>query len=141
MPVALDPSEVYRYVISTDRSKPEEKRPTLLFHYPTLREARKIANLFDQSDRAKSTDESVQLRCDAVRVILVGWENFTDRDGTPIPYDPNELDAILTDTDITELHARLLGDMALSEREKKVSALSAPTNTASSAPDAAPANA
>ena len=43
MPVALDPSEIYRYVLSTDRAKAESQRPTLLFHFPTGREQRQIA--------------------------------------------------------------------------------------------------
>jgi hypothetical protein len=133
MPIALDTAEIFRYVFSTDREKPKEVQPTLLFHYPTCREVRKIANLFEQSDKAQSIDEAIKLRCDAIKVILAGWEHFTDRAGNVIPYDPNELDSILTDTDFTELNAKLIKSMSASELEKKAFALYPPSKQESSA--------
>jgi hypothetical protein len=132
MPVALDSNEIHQYVISTDRSKPTEEQPTLLFHFPTCREARQIANKFDASDKAKTVDESFQIRCDAVRIILCGWHNFKNRDGNEITYDPKELDAVLTDNDLTELNVRLLKDMSATEIEKKRSVLFPQSSTASS---------
>ena len=131
MPVALDSNEIYRYVLSTDRGK--EKPPTLLFYYPTCRETRQIANLFDQSDKASGVDEMINLSCDAIRIILCGWENVTTRDGTTVSYQPENVDAILTESDITEVRANLLRDMGQSEVEKKVRAFSVQSSSGQSA--------
>jgi hypothetical protein len=142
MPFALDATEIFEYVISTDRTKPKEQRPALLFHYPTCREARQIARAFDEADKAEDVEQSIKMRCDAIRLILCGWKHFVHRNGNPVAYDPAQLDTILTDTDITELHQILLKDMSLSEIEKKRAALSMQSGTAAnSAKDATPANA
>jgi hypothetical protein len=136
MPVGLDPTETYRYVISTDRSKPEGERPALIFHFPTCREVRKIGNLLDESEKAATLDEGISKRCEAIRVILVGWEHFKDRQGNLIPYNPDELDNVLSDADFTELNARLLTEMSASELEKKRYALFPQSSTGSSAQSA-----
>jgi hypothetical protein len=141
MPVGIDPSEIYPYVISTDRSKPKEEQPTLLFYYPTCSEVRQIANKFDASNTAATVDESIKLRCDAMRIILCDWKNFKRRNGDPFPYDPTKLDEILTDTDFTELKARLIANMSASEIEKKRSVLFAPSKPDNSANDAPTASA
>jgi hypothetical protein len=133
MPVGLDPTETYRYVISTDRTKPEGEQPALIFHYPTCRETRKIANLLDESERATTLDEGITKRCEAIRVILVGWEHFNDRKGNAILYNPDELDDVLSDADFTELNARLLTEMSASELEKKRYALFPQSSSESSA--------
>jgi hypothetical protein len=139
MPIALDTNEKYRYVLSTDRSKPADKQPALIFHYPTCREVRQIANKFDEAEAAKTVGEGIDMRCEAIKIILCGWENFTDRDGSPIPYDPAKIDEVLSDTDFTELNARLLREMSMSEVEKKRHAFSMLSTSANSAPNAATA--
>ena len=58
MPVALDPNEIFPYVILTDRAKPTEEQPTLLFHFPTVTETRRIANAFDAASAAFVTSFS-----------------------------------------------------------------------------------
>ena len=50
--IALDPNEKYKYVFSTDREKPVDQQPALIFHFPTCREVRQIANLFDEAEKA-----------------------------------------------------------------------------------------
>ena len=72
-----------------------------------------------------------------MRVILVGWENFTDREGRPIPFNAEMLDAVLSNQDLSELELRLLHEMAMGELDKKKFALSAQSNSAGSAPSAA----
>ncbi|MDP9175613.1 MAG: hypothetical protein M3O30_17355 [Planctomycetota bacterium] len=136
MPVGIDPNEKYSYVISTDRAKPPELQPKLIFHYATGREQRRVGEMFDAAGEAKTLEESFSLRADAVRVLLVGWEKFTDRQGNPIPYDPASLDAVLSDTDLSELDACLLKDMSLSELDKKKFVLFARSSSASSAANA-----
>jgi hypothetical protein len=130
MPIALDTNEIFRYVFSTDRGR--DKPPTLLFRYPTARQTREIANLFDQSDKAATPDESLALMEKAVKVILAGSENMPA--GEPGDY--------LSDTDFSELRGRLLKEMSANELEKKVSAfsrLSTLENSAKSATVDAPA--
>ncbi len=136
MPVGLDPQETFDYVISTDRAKEEKLRPTLIFHYPTAREQRKVAHLFDSAAEARTVEESFMRRADAVRVLLVGWNNFRDRHGNDIPFDPDELEAVLSDHDMTELDARLLNDLSLSELDKKKFVLFARSSSENSAANA-----
>jgi hypothetical protein len=108
-------------VFSTDRNKPNP--PTLLFHYPTCAELRDIGIAFDAARKEPSLTESIKLRADAIRTILAGWENVRNRTGHIVPFNPADLETILTDTDFTELDARMLRDMANCELEKKRSAL------------------
>ena len=154
--IAFDPAEKYRYVISTDRNKPVEEQPVLLFHYPTCREQRKVASLFDEAfdtrkivldpkatDVAKrgAADKELSLRCEALQVLLCGWTNIKDRSGQPIPYDASKLDEILSACDFDELEARLIQELRNFELEKKVSAFTAQSKQASSAPSATAASA
>src|ERR1700755_2979090 len=113
--IALDTNEKHRYIFSTDRNKSASEQPALCFHYPTCREVRQIANLFDDADKQPTVDAQMVMRLDAIRVILCGWENVKDRKGKPVPYDPQNLESILTDTDITELQSNLLREMAATE--------------------------
>lgn len=140
MPFALDTNEVYRFVFSTDRNKPEGEQPTLLFRYPSCREQRQIGTLFDSASVATTFEDRDKARCDAVQIILVGWEQFT-KNGKPLAYDPTQLDSVLTDTDFDELESHLLRQMTLSELEKKASALSVLSKRESSATSAVAANA
>ena len=134
MPVALDPNETYDYVILTDRQR--ENPPTLVFRFATCREQRKIAMLFDESDKADDVDASMELRCEAVGILLLNWRNFFDREGQPVPFNAEMLDSILSDNDLTELDGRLLKELSVSEMDKKKFALSALSNLAGSAKDA-----
>jgi len=135
MPVALDPNEKYSYVLSTDRACGEHA-PTLVFHFPTCREQARIAELFDAAEKTQTVRESLTLRCDAVRMILVDWRNLVDRQGKPIAYDPETLEDVLSDNDLTELQARLLREMSMAEWDKKKSVLLSQSNSAPSAPGA-----
>ena len=142
MPIALDPNETFCYVLSTDRLKPEEERPTLVFYFPTAREVRQIGRAFERAMKdTKNVEEWIEERCNALRIILADWKNFRARDGQPVAFDPEMLDAVLSDGDLTELEARLLKEMALAETDKKKFARSALLNLADSAPPVAAGNA
>lgn len=134
MPAALDTSEIYRYVISTDRAKDE--KPTLLFHYPSCREQRKIMNLFDAADAAPTIDEMLLKTVDAIKIVLIGWENVFDREGKAVPFNVDEVDAVLSEIEFSELRHRLFREMSLNELEKKRAAFSAQYNLESSAKNA-----
>jgi hypothetical protein len=136
MPVAFDSTQTFRYVISTDRDKPEAERPSLIFHYPTCRETVLIANKFDEVENSKSVEESIKIRCDAIRIILCGWENFRDRKGDLWPYNPSQLDSVLTIMDFEELELKLINASMFAEAEKKRRVLWPQSPTASSAPPA-----
>lgn len=133
MPLAIDTAEVFAYVFSTDRAK--ENPPALLFNFPSCREAREIANLFDKAQSAATVDEFYALRLAAVQVKLIGWRGF------PVPYAPDAVSSVLSDGDMTELQARLLKEMLATEVEKKASAFFALSNLVASAPAVAPENA
>ncbi len=138
MPIALDPNETFCYVLSTDRLKPEEERPTLVFYFPTAREVRQIGRAFEHAMKdTKNVEQWIEERCNALRIILADWQNFRARDGQPVAFDPEMLDAVLSDGDLTELEARLLKEMGFAEADKKKFARSALSSSAGSAPNAA----
>lgn len=141
MAVAIDPNQTHRYVICTDRTKPIEEQRALVFYFPTAREQRQIARLFDESGEKGNAEKSMELHCQAVKLILAGWENFRDRQGELVPFDPSNLDAILSDNDLIELNARLLKELSASEMDKKKFALSLLFSSASSAASATGAGA
>jgi hypothetical protein len=124
MPSATDTNEIFRYVLTNDRHKPKDQQPTFLFHYLTVREEQDFFIAFDNAAAESSISGSMKMRCDAVRSFLAGWENFKDRKGKPVPFDPNKLEEVVSDTDLTEFHQLLIGDMKRMELEKKRSALS-----------------
>lgn len=133
MPIALDPKQTFDFSFATDREKPESERPTLVFHFATCRETAQIAEAFEAADHVKTVAESVAMRCDAMRLILAGWRNFTDRCGRAVPYDSAKLETIVSDVDLADLNLNLFRKMSTAEIAKKKSAYSSQSSLGSSA--------
>lgn len=136
MPVALDPNDLFEYVLLNDRAKPKEEQPTFLFHFPTCRERKKIARLFDEL--TSTVDEAFDKVCEGLRIILAGWRNVRNRSGKPIDYDPSELDNVISANDLFELRVTLLEEMDVTELDKKKLARQSLSNTEKSVSDAVP---
>jgi hypothetical protein len=134
MPVALDPAETFPFVFLHDKGNPNP--PTLHFHYLTCRELRQTDEEMDRLIEGESVVDYLGRRLAALGKFLTGWENFKDRDGNPIPYDPKNFDAILSHLDISEVWRDVLKAMNASEAEKKTLRLSASSTTDNSAKSA-----
>lgn len=88
MPVARSRSEVLRYVTKADRALPIERQSVFLLRPLTNRQWTAIQNLV----RLQADGESVQVmrgeqRLLALKLALVGWENFADADGAPAKWE------------------------------------------------------
>lgn len=127
MGFAVDTESVFEFVLDADKGKPADARPTFLFRYPSLRDFKRIAALFAESESATDPDEMIAKATGGISHRLCGWRNM----GTP--YDPANLEAVITSADMWEMRNRLLGEMTISESEKK--RLSSPfaSNSAQSA--------
>ena len=98
MPIALDPGHTAGYVLKRDQQKPENSRPTFLFHYLTRAESRRVRDLRERARGEQDQDASEQLLNDALLVGLVGWRNVADRNGKAVEFTPSSesLDEVLT---------------------------------------------
>ncbi|MBL8752271.1 MAG: hypothetical protein JNK15_03135 [Planctomycetes bacterium] len=79
MVIARSTRETFRFQLEAERNLPEGERTTfLLAHLPT----RIMIELLDLASRG----ESGKWIMVALKVGLVGWENFNDADGRPEPF-------------------------------------------------------
>lgn len=138
MPCALDTNDTYKLVLHNDSGKPEQERPALVFRYLSARETKKAAKLLDEFWSAKMDEKAtladyIDRGFAAVKVGLVGWENFGR------PFDLNDVDDVLTVTDLVEVCERWLLAQQLSEIEKKRLGSLSNSNTAKPAEPASEA--
>src|SRR5438132_1281370 len=98
MPIALDPGQTAGYVLKRDQQKPENSRPTFMFHYLTRAESRRVRDVREQARAEQDAEASEQLLDEALLVGLVGWRNVVDRNGKAVEFAPNadRLDEVLT---------------------------------------------
>jgi hypothetical protein len=125
MGIALDTNEVCEYVLTLDKDKPE--RPTFLLRYVSYRDANRIAKLFDESDSATDSELAYNKALEGIKIALVGWRNVG------IDYKPEDLDAVVTMSDIAEIRVMLLATIGNSESDKKKAKLQSKSSTAKSA--------
>jgi hypothetical protein len=103
MPIALEPDSVYDVVLSTDSGKPLEKRPTFVFRYLSSRKWKELTRLADGFETNKSGAGAIDSVFSVIRMVLVGWRNMTGPDGKEIPYNPDEIDDLVTPAEAMEL--------------------------------------
>jgi hypothetical protein len=138
-PIALDPAARFELVLLSDRDKPDP--PSFVFRHLAARDFRAVAAV---SDRMQDLpDDAIGRLCDevedALMVALVDWRGMVDpATGREIPFSREELDRVLTLTEMLELLTRLPEAMSLGPPEKKGSRSQSPSNTESSAPTATP---
>lgn len=143
MPIAMDPNARFAVELDGDVSRfPDPTtRPRLWYRHLTHREWHGVLDAYDElvrdsevADRRQAWQRIMQ----AATAGLVDWENMRDAEGQPIPFDPERLDAILTDAEIGELLGKVRDARDVGPAEKKVSESPSPGDTEKSA-DAAPA--
>ena len=151
MAVDADPQSSRRLVLTKHQEKPEPEQPVFFIRRLRRRESKALAPVLEALGKLTTTSplpEAERLFDEVEKFVksgLVGWENQTDPDGKPIPYDPDSLDLCIDEAELFEL-AVLMRTEHLGTREKKVSGspLESSTEpaeeTASPGPEVAPTN-
>jgi len=116
MPIALDPDSTFEVVLESDQNKPKENQPTFTFRVLTGRDWLRVTQL---SDKAETGEDSVKLVYQSIQVGLVGWRNMVKPDGSEIPFEPKDLDAILTPAEANEMLEHLMNQrLSLGDKKK-----------------------
>lgn len=134
MAINPDPNETLRLVLSEHDEL--ENPPAFICRNLRRRERKRLAAAITAASKASDTLESLEAAFDGVErelgKIIVGWENQTDSNGEPIPFDINDLDVCLDEKQMIEL-ASLAYAGGFGETEKKASGSQSPSSTAGSA--------
>ncbi len=124
---------------------PKSDAPSLTFRILKRRHSRAIAQLAGRIGELsnKTTASELDALMDDIIGFLkdqvVGWDNQTDEQGKPLPFDPADLDRILSDTDLLELVQRLPMENMATAEERKKSVSQSRSSTARTASNAPPA--
>lgn len=128
--LALDPRETYEVRLPTD------PRAVFVFRHMTLREFRRAGKVYDRGiDR--TFDGMLDDLLAAIRMNLVGWREIISAQGAAIPYDPENLEDVLTHQEAWDLLGEARKGAILTSAEKNVSGSSSAGSGAGSAPAAA----
>ena len=105
MPIAMDPDARFRYVLESDRDRPDPL--TWIFRVRTCRAMREIIEAVDKIDALQSGTEAgggdvLSASLDLLRSELVAVENG------PGGFDLADLDALITPAEVNELITALI---------------------------------
>ena len=120
MGMALDSDQTFEFPLTG-------KQTVLVFRFLTGREWFRVARMMDETFHIESDAKTLEQLLEAFAIGLVGWQV----EGKP--YDPTELDDVLTFADALELRRELLSRMTLAELDRKNSARQSQSASKSSA--------
>lgn len=90
MPIAVDPAKVVRYVLRAERELPPEQQTVFLLKALTARETADVEDaLFFQTAIGTMVRNGSQ-RLRILGLGVVGWENFPDSQGRPVPFNTQD---------------------------------------------------
>ena len=115
MPLFLEPDQQYDIVLESDMHYPEESRPTFIARSVTMKEHRELAALIE-SESASTAGEFFDNAVKAMKSILRGWRNMGS-----VPYDPSEIEGLLTVAEVREVVAKAMYNNHVSKEQKKSS--------------------
>lgn len=112
MPVALDPKQTFEISLRIDEELPAAERPVFVYRFAAAREARRMSALYEKvmaaEDDAEMPFETTDQVFEQLQERLVGWRNMIDpATGEEIPFEPADLDRLLTLTEAFALLARV----------------------------------
>ncbi len=99
MPVLLEANQDFDVILESDRDK--ENPPKFIFKALSCRDWRKIAKLADSISET-DTDGAIDTIFGMLKLGLVGWD-LKDKTGQMIPFNPDELESIVTIKEANEL--------------------------------------
>lgn len=118
MPIALDPRELFSYVLESDREKVDqasaEKPPTFWFRFLTGREQLQALGHDEAVAEARANPDRTSAReilagaYEAVRIGLATWEAVVGRDGVAIGFEADRLEDVVGLGEVYELLGAML---------------------------------
>ena len=141
MPLALDPDATFDVVLKTDEGKPASERPTFVYRHVSGRDWKPR---LEQLVKAEQGDPGANIDgiFNALRCGLAGWRHMVDpKTKQEIPFDPVELDRLLTFGEARQLFDRIAEQGIPSSGEAEGSESPVSSAGANSVEDAAPVNA
>ncbi len=95
----------------------DETPPTFYVRNITGAEAMDFADLFDNMKKASGRD-GIKKAFDALRNVIVGWDNLNDEDGKAIAFDPAIIEQIFTLAQVGELIGSCLRGASLTDDQR-----------------------
>jgi len=118
--VTADTSELIPLRLDLDESKPADERRTFWIKTPTMRTCRMISIAYDSmSAKEQTATEFYKTMTDALRAVLVKWDNVRDAAGAPLPISEDTLLDTLTTDQGFELLGKVLDASRLKGEDKK----------------------
>lgn len=118
----IDPSTPLDFVVEEERKLPKKEQTIFKLKNLTVRDAEQIKNaLFSKHGTGKKATEQLLIGSQerlSLELGLVGWENFADGAGKPIPFNHQNFDCIPTKYR-AEIALEIRGESELSEDEVK----------------------
>ena len=147
MPVIDDPQASVRVVLVEHEDKPESEAPCFWFTAPSRRDTkaidkilRKLSSINTAAGETAIFDLFDEIE-EAIRVRLTRWDNQRDKKGVAVDYDPDELDRLVDDAELSELLGLLRVASLPTVEEKKASGSPSESGAEQSAQPAAAATA
>jgi len=137
MPLAIDPAARFKIVLASDAEK--KPPPTFVFRFASNREFKALAAVCDQVEELQSQGAAALLGKmeETLKLFMVGWENMVGSEGGEIPYEPDELDALLNPAELSELLFGVMEHVQVEAEERKKSPSQSRSSTGKSAKTAA----
>lgn len=113
MPIALEPGEVFKVILESDKSKPKNKQPYFEFRFLSGRKWKELVQKKDKVKKAKGGIEAMDRLLELLALGLVNWENMRDPETKkPIKFNIKDLDRLLTMSEAGELLIKFVNQSA-----------------------------
>lgn len=138
--LATDPTQTFDVVLKVDQGRPDSEPPAPCFTFRFL-SAREFRALAAKDKLAESKEVDVDKALDAlfsaIRSNLVDWQCVLDREGKPVEFDLEQLDALVTVGEAWELYWAARRQSRLDTPAKNASESQSPTSSGESAAETA----
>jgi hypothetical protein len=141
MPLASDPNARTRFTLVTDNQRPEAERATFELRFRSRSTMTEYRALLRKYSEAATHDERYVASVAAIKLYVIGWQNVTDEDGVPLPFDPDRIGDALDEQEIEAVLIAIPEAVTIGGLERRGFTSPSPDNGSASAPSAATASA
>lgn len=141
MPLASDPNARTRFTLKTDSDKPEAQRATFELRYRSSRVTTEYMALVKKYDAERDHAARRGHAIEAIKLYVIDWQNVRREDGTPLPFNVDDIGEGLVDEEIEEVLTQIITAVKIGAMERRGFTLPSPGNGSASAPPAATASA